>query len=82
MPIVLMFIGFILAIGSLVAAYFLATLACSMNPMGCDTDGWTLFTNLMLSTEGLFFWAGAAAGTMFFLMGLRNRSNPALQDKP
>lgn len=81
MPIVLIFIGLILAVGSLVSAYFLASLACSMNPTGCATDGLSLFINLMFSAEGLFFWAGAAAGTMFFLMGLRNRSNPALQDK-
>lgn len=74
MPIPLIIIGLILAIGSLSGAYWLASFICSMNPNGCNTDSLTLFINLMLSKEGLFFWTGAAAGLMFFLIGLRGRS--------
>lgn len=74
MPIPLIIIGLVLAIGSLTGAYWIAELACGMNPTGCTTDGFTLFIDLMTSKEGLLFWAPAAAGLVFFLMGLRART--------
>lgn len=75
MPIPLMIIGLILAIGSLAGAYWLASFTCGMNPTGCDIDGLTLFIDLITSKEGLLFLAPAAAGLVFFLMGLRARSS-------
>ena len=75
MPILLMIIGSLLAIGSLTGAYWIASLTCNMHPMGCTSDYLSLFFNLMTSKEGLLFWAPAAAGIVFFLMGLRARSS-------
>lgn len=75
MPIPLMIIGLVLAIGSLTGAYWIASLGCTVNPAGCTTDGVTLFIDLMSSKEGLLFWAPAAAGLVFFLMGLRARAS-------
>ena len=69
-----MIIGLILLFGSITGAYWLASFICRMNPTGCSGDGLTLFINLMLSREGLFFWASAGAGLMFFLIGLRART--------
>lgn len=74
MPVLLMIIGLVLAIGSLTGAYWIASLGCNLNPAGCTTDSITLFIDLMTSKEGLLFLAPAAAGLVFFLMGIRARS--------
>ncbi len=71
-----MIIGLVLAISSLTGAYWIASLGCTMSPAGCTTDGFTLFIDLMTSKEGLLFLAPAAAGLVFFLMGLRARAMP------
>lgn len=74
MPIPLIIIGLVLALGSLTGAYWIASLGCTMNPAGCTSDGLTLFIDLMTSKEGLLFWAPTAAGLVFFLIGLRARA--------
>jgi len=74
---VLFLLGSIIAVGSLVLTYWLASLACAMNTTACLQDGRNLFGHLMTSSEGLIFWAGMVAGTFLVWWGLRVKERAA-----
>jgi len=67
--------GSILAIGSIVSAFYLVSLGCSMGgASGCDRDGIDLLAELMASNDGLLFWAAWVIGLFLIWGGMRLRA--------
>lgn len=70
-----MILGANMVVGSLAAAFWLASFECAINAAGgtCQGGTWGTFTRLMVSEQGLLVWAIVVAGILVFWRGKRMR---------
>lgn len=69
---VLIVAGVVLAIGSMLAGFYLVNLGCSMGgASGCKESGLKLIVDLMTSPEGVIFWAAVAIGFVMIAVGYK-----------
>lgn len=68
---ILIFFGAILAIGSMVTAYWLAVLSCAAHAAGCHQSGSSLLFGILISPVGIVFWATLALGIYMVWWGFR-----------
>lgn len=71
----LMILGANLAIGSVAAAFYLASFGCAMGAADgtCGQGALGLFIDLMTSGDGVVFWVVIIAGLLVFWKGKRMR---------
>jgi len=71
----LMILGANLAIGSVAAAFYLASFGCAMGAADgtCGQGAMGLFIDLMSSSDGVVFWVVIIVGLLVFWKGKRMR---------
>lgn len=69
---ILIAMGVFLLIGTVVAAYWLISLGCAMGgASGCEAGTVELLSDLMISNEGIFFWAAWVVGVFLVWGGMQ-----------
>ncbi|NYT22965.1 hypothetical protein H0A73_05075 [Alcaligenaceae bacterium] len=64
--------GMILAVGSIVAGYYLISVGCATGAAsGCQAGAIELISGLMISNEGIFFWLAWVGGIFLIWGGVR-----------
>lgn len=72
---ILIVTGAVLAIGSLLAGFFIVSLGCSMSgASGCEQSALELIVGLMTSSEGTALWAAVAVGFVMISVGYSIKS--------
>jgi len=72
---ILIMMGVALAAGSIVAGYYFISLACTTNSAsGCQASAIDLISELMISNEGIFFWAAWVVGLFLVWGGMHLRA--------
>lgn len=74
---ILMILGANIAVGSITAAFWLASLNCAMGATEgtCREGAVRLFLKQMASGEGLIFWIVIVVGLLVFWKGKRMRAS-------
>ncbi len=72
-----MIVGANIAVGAIAAAFWRAALQCALEARegGCAQGGVALFVEMLVSAEGIIYWAVVAAGLWVFWRGKRMRSD-------
>ncbi|MCQ9616493.1 hypothetical protein L1889_07035 [Paenalcaligenes niemegkensis] len=72
---ILIMLGTNIAVGSLVAAFWMASLECAMDEADdtCKEGAVVQFINLMTSVDGLIYWGVVVVGGLVFWWGQRMR---------